>query len=265
VSKLELKIGIYKITSPSGKIYIGSSKNILRRFYLYRLLRCHQQIKLYHSFIKYGVNEHVFEIICECDACELYKLEGYYGNLFNVLDNAVGLNLRLPSLGEEYQHISDESRKRISEGVLKSYDARGRASDHPNYEANRLESKRNRQNAKYSSTRKKTPEESFLNRSSTSLAGWLNPERAVKKLTTEEKKQKKLDYQKEWRLKNKDKSKLYNKSSYDRRSQKPGFAEYKKAHDKKYRKKTKESGREKRAAANKKWYEKKKMINAAVI
>jgi predicted GIY-YIG superfamily endonuclease len=37
-------IGIYKITSPSGKIYIGSSKNIERRKEDYRYKRFKYQI-----------------------------------------------------------------------------------------------------------------------------------------------------------------------------------------------------------------------------
>ena len=47
-----MKIGIYKITSPSNKIYIGKSNNINRRFKEYIKLRCKQQPKLYNSFKK---------------------------------------------------------------------------------------------------------------------------------------------------------------------------------------------------------------------
>lgn len=34
------EIGIYKITSPSNKIYIGQSTNITRRWDEYRKLQC---------------------------------------------------------------------------------------------------------------------------------------------------------------------------------------------------------------------------------
>lgn len=47
---MEKITGIYKITSPSGRIYIGSSKNIRRRFYSYKNLHCKDQPKLYNSF-----------------------------------------------------------------------------------------------------------------------------------------------------------------------------------------------------------------------
>jgi hypothetical protein len=47
-----IKIGIYKITSPSAKIYIGSSKNIYFRFLRYKALSNKTQTKLYNSFIQ---------------------------------------------------------------------------------------------------------------------------------------------------------------------------------------------------------------------
>lgn len=47
-------IGIYKITSPSGKIYIGQSVNIERRFLDYKKSLKKSQIKLYNSIKKYG-------------------------------------------------------------------------------------------------------------------------------------------------------------------------------------------------------------------
>ena len=47
--------GIYKITNPKGKIYIGQSVNIEKRFSSYKSIRnCHYQIKLFNSLKKYG-------------------------------------------------------------------------------------------------------------------------------------------------------------------------------------------------------------------
>jgi hypothetical protein len=36
----EIICGIYKITSPSGKIYIGESENIPNRIYYYKIVSC---------------------------------------------------------------------------------------------------------------------------------------------------------------------------------------------------------------------------------
>ncbi len=50
-------VGIYKITNPKGKVYIGQSVNIKKRWGDYKCLHnCKEQKMLYNSFIKYGVN-----------------------------------------------------------------------------------------------------------------------------------------------------------------------------------------------------------------
>ena len=59
-------IGIYKITSPNGRIYVGQSKNIEKRIKCYKSLNCKGQKLLYRSLLKYGVDKHKFEIIIEC-------------------------------------------------------------------------------------------------------------------------------------------------------------------------------------------------------
>lgn len=106
-------IGIYKITSPTGKIYIGSSNDIENRFCKYKRLKCKTQTKLYNSFIKHGVENHVFEIIEICSINVLLGRELYYGKLFNVLDKHKGLNCRLPKAGEIGKFMSDETKQKI--------------------------------------------------------------------------------------------------------------------------------------------------------
>ena len=89
-------IGIYKITNPKGKVYVGQSKDIKNRFKTYMSLRCKTQIKLHRSFLKYGVNNHKFEIVIECDYNQLNELERYYQEIYNCIGNK-GLNLLLTS------------------------------------------------------------------------------------------------------------------------------------------------------------------------
>ena len=62
-------IGIYKITSPSNKVYIGQSVNIKKRFdyYIKMYPRVRQQVRLYKSFLKYGVKHHKFETKSEAE------------------------------------------------------------------------------------------------------------------------------------------------------------------------------------------------------
>ena len=68
-------IGIYKITSPSGRIYAGQSSNIEKRWQTYNQLKCKAQINLYRSFLKYGINSHLFEVIEECALSDLNEKE----------------------------------------------------------------------------------------------------------------------------------------------------------------------------------------------
>ena len=87
-------IGIYKITSSNGRIYIGQSRNINKRFTQYKRLGCEKQPRLYNSFIKYGVDDHTFEIIEECEVEQLNIRERYYQDLYDVTSKQ-GLNCTL--------------------------------------------------------------------------------------------------------------------------------------------------------------------------
>ena len=97
-------IGIYKITSPSGKIYIGQSVNIKDRLRAYRGLRCKKQVKLYRSLVKYGVINHVFEIVCECEIEELNDKERYYQELYDCIES--GLNCVLTGTNDKKGKLS---------------------------------------------------------------------------------------------------------------------------------------------------------------
>jgi group I intron endonuclease len=106
--------GIYKITSPSGKIYIGQSTNIIKRKYHYRTKLGIGQPKIYNSIVKYGWNNHKFEIICKCDENELNDLEKYYIKLFNSFNGNLGLNL---TDGGDSIKLSNETKQKISNSL----------------------------------------------------------------------------------------------------------------------------------------------------
>ena len=56
--KRKIISGIYKITSPSGGIYIGQSNDVIRRKWEYASIKCCDQPRLYNSLKKYGWNKH---------------------------------------------------------------------------------------------------------------------------------------------------------------------------------------------------------------
>lgn len=103
--------GIYKITSPSGKIYIGQSSNLKKRYFEYKNALCKKQAALYNTIIKYGFESLKFEIICFCKEDELNELEIKYIEQFNSFDTANGLNLKS---GGRFFKFSTETKERMS-------------------------------------------------------------------------------------------------------------------------------------------------------
>ena len=85
-------IGIYKIISPLGKIYIGQSIDIDVRFNNYKKLKCKSQLRIYNSFIKYGVDNHIFKTIEECSLDLLNERERYWQDYYDVLNKNGLLN-----------------------------------------------------------------------------------------------------------------------------------------------------------------------------
>lgn len=105
-------IGIYKIISPSGKVYIGQSINIEQRIKKYKYFVSKKQTKLYYSIIKYGYDNHKFEIVEECIIEKLNEKERFYQDLFNCLSD--GLNCRLTTSADKLGIISNDSKNKMS-------------------------------------------------------------------------------------------------------------------------------------------------------
>lgn len=106
-----MKAYIYKITSPSGRIYIGSTLNFERRKKEYQKGKLISQHKVRASLNKYGFDKHIIEIINECDEKERFKKEYEYGILFNVLDKYLGLNLKLPKVEDSISYSEETLQK----------------------------------------------------------------------------------------------------------------------------------------------------------
>lgn len=106
-------VGVYKITSPSGKIYIGQSVDIERRFNSYKNIQsCKNQIRLYNSFIKYGVEGHIFEVLEKCSIEELNIKERFYQEEYSVIGER-GLNCRLQGTEDKSGLLSDDTKDKL--------------------------------------------------------------------------------------------------------------------------------------------------------
>jgi group I intron endonuclease len=111
-----MTIGIYKITSPSNKVYIGQSWNIEDRFYGYSFYDCKKQRKLYNSLTKYSWEKHKKEVICSLPKDITQEILNNYEILYWELYKNCGIemiNLREPG-GSSGKH-SEESKERMKE------------------------------------------------------------------------------------------------------------------------------------------------------
>lgn len=99
--------GIYKITSPKGKIYIGQTNNIYDRMRRYKKLHCKGQKHLYNSLVKYGWSKHKFEILEQAPEEQLNQLEINYIWRLNSTNREIGLNI---SFGGQNSRHSEESK-----------------------------------------------------------------------------------------------------------------------------------------------------------
>ena len=111
---MDIICGIYKITSPTERVYIGESKDINLRWKSYRgINNSKNQKKLHYSFKKYGIKNHIFEVIEECDFDDLLCRERYWQDFYNVLNG--GLNCELTNCGDIKKIRSQQSKDKQSE------------------------------------------------------------------------------------------------------------------------------------------------------
>lgn len=129
-------IGIYKITNPNGKIYIGQTIDYKRRLRYYKLLKCKEQPRVYNSLVKYGIENHKFKLIKECAKEELTQWERHFQELYDSVGKN-GLNCILVATNEFSGGHSEESKKKISEKL------KGRTFS-PEHRAKIAEANRNR-------------------------------------------------------------------------------------------------------------------------
>lgn len=106
---MESNCCIYKITSPTGKIYIGQTVDWNRRKKEYLRGKSKSQVKLNRSFLKHGIENHSFEVIKYCSSVYLDKLECEYIELYDSINN--GLNAKGGGLGG---YMPEEVRIKIS-------------------------------------------------------------------------------------------------------------------------------------------------------
>jgi hypothetical protein len=116
-------IYIYKITSPSGRIYIGQTKNINKRKHLYKGLKCKTQFRLYASLLKYTWKEHVFETVAELPEEYGDDAEISYISYYKAYHTDGGLNLTRGGLRPK---MTQETKNKLSEAIMGDKNARAK-------------------------------------------------------------------------------------------------------------------------------------------
>lgn len=111
-------IGIYKITSPSGKIYIGQTTNFTKRKNYYKNGAKPYQIRIHNSLQKYGYDAHSIVLIEQCSVDILNERERYWQDFYDVIGEN-GLNCRLTETKDKSGFISEESKAKMSEARQK--------------------------------------------------------------------------------------------------------------------------------------------------
>lgn len=126
--------GIYKISSPSGKFYIGSAVNISKRWYEHRKdLRDgrHHNKPLQNAFAKYGRSFLKFEVLIVCQKSELLFYEqrcidalGPAYNTCRTAGSPLGVVRSAETrarMAHAKSNISDKTRTRMSLARTKYY------------------------------------------------------------------------------------------------------------------------------------------------
>lgn len=142
------KSGIYKITSPTGLIYVGEAINLrIRCKYYLNPNRIKKQRALYNSLIKYTADNHKIEIIEFCDKDFLKERERYWQEYYNSVE--CGLNCFLTPTNEKKKVHSQSTKeiirqkssgqnnpfygKKHSEDSLKKISENSKGTNNPNY------------------------------------------------------------------------------------------------------------------------------------
>lgn len=106
--------GIYTITSPSGKMYIGQTINLYSREKSYRLVRCKSQTKLYYSIKKHGWEAHQFQAIMPLKDNLPQSIMTYWEQFFIDFYRNNGIELLNIREAGTRGRLSEETKKKMS-------------------------------------------------------------------------------------------------------------------------------------------------------
>jgi group I intron endonuclease len=107
---------IYKITSPTGKVYVGQTRRLNRRIIEHKSYNRESNSIVHKSINKYGWDNHKFEILDEVSVSKLDNAEQFYISICNsfVGINPNGMNLTIGGGGTIGTPFTMEHKMKIS-------------------------------------------------------------------------------------------------------------------------------------------------------
>ena len=128
--------GIYKLTSPNGKSYIGKTTNLYARLNQYKNLHCKNQTYLYHAIKKYGWENFKVELLEQVEDEDLdildttlNELEIKYIAEFGVNDRSLGYNIAKGGVGGTHSEETKEKISKVRMGTVFTEETKRRMSE----------------------------------------------------------------------------------------------------------------------------------------
>ena len=116
------KAGIYKIESPTGKVYIGQSIDLKNRAFKYSCLHCKMQTKLYASLSKHGWEAHSFMVVHELPNDVSQDVLNSFEELYMSQYRDCGFNLLNIREAGRHGKISEETKDKLRVSLKKYYE-----------------------------------------------------------------------------------------------------------------------------------------------
>lgn len=116
---------IYKITSPTNRIYIGQAKNLRKRIatHKFSMRKEKSNVILINSFKKHGFKEHKIEIIEECENEVMNEREIFWIKKLNSFytDSPLGMNMTTGGEGHTgFDKFDEERKKKVLKNLYKN-------------------------------------------------------------------------------------------------------------------------------------------------
>lgn len=111
--------GIYTITSPSNKIYVGQTVDLKMRVRFYERNNCFSQRKLHYSLLKYSWGAHAFEVVMPLRDGLSQEIKTFYEQFFMDYYRSLGYELLNVREAGSTGKTSPETKKRQSLSLSK--------------------------------------------------------------------------------------------------------------------------------------------------